>query len=184
MSIEVWIAEGCRWYVSIALLVAAIGKSLHLDGFRDSLSDLFPRLGAGVLSAVAFVILAGEWSAGLLLLIGGGVLQVGLILALLLLVSLTVGVVWVLAQGLSVRCNCFGASRQRISGFDLVRNLLFIAAAGYALRLGTGYDAMDAATRVPWLAVVPIVAVAVALFQLSVSLRAIAQLLQIRADAL
>ena len=43
---------------------------------------------------------------------------------------------------------------------------------------------MDAATRVPWLAVVPIVAVAAALFQLSVSLRAIAQLLQIRADEL
>lgn len=180
--VSVYLAEACRWFVLIALLVAAIGKSLHVQPFRDSLRDVFPGFGRAGTLVCAVAILAGEWLAGLLILAGGEASRIGLLLALALFAALTVAVGTVLARGLSIRCNCFGASRQRITGLELVRNFLFIAATAVAL---PGAGAREGALGgLPWPVVLSMIAVALSVFLLSLHLRDLAQLLRFRAEEL
>ncbi len=184
MSAEVYLAECCRYYVLIALLAAAIGKTFGFRRFRDSLGDAFAPLkgGGGFLAAGAIVI--GEWTAGLSMLAGGLPSRAGLMLALCLFVFLTAVVAVVLANGLSVRCNCFGPSQRRISGHDLARNLLFIAAAGFGLYGASAHGIAGASGGFALPAVAAIAAVAAALFLLSIGLREIAHVLRISAEDL
>lgn len=181
---EVYFAETCRLFVLIALLAAAIGKTANFRRFRDSLDDAFPVLRRDGAMLVAAAILIGEWSAALLMLAGGASSRVGLLLASGLFVFLTAVVAMVLAKGLSVRCNCFGASQRRISGYDLARNLLFIAAACFGL-CGASVNGVEGVIGGFALPVyVPMVAVALILFQLSIALREIVHILRIRAEDL
>ncbi len=184
MSIEIYLAEGCRWYVLIALLAAAIGKSMHFRSFRDSLVEAFPTLGNGGGLLVAAAILIGEWLAALSMLAGGALSRLGLMLALVLFAFLTSVVALVLAKGLSIRCNCFGASQRRITGYDLTRNLLFIAAAGFGLYGASTTGVAGVLGGLALSAELAIVAVALMLFLLSISLREIVYLMRIRAEDL
>lgn len=184
MGVEAYLAEGCRWYVLIALLAAAVGKSMRFGAFRDSLADSFPILKHRGGPLIAAAILLGEWSAALMMLAGGALSRAGLTLVFGLFVFLTAIVALVLAKGMSVRCNCFGASQQRISGYDLARNLLFIAAAGFGLSGASASGTDGESGGFPVLANAPILAVASMLFLLSIHLREIAGLLRIRAEDL
>lgn len=182
--VEAMVSELCRWLVLLALLAAAVGKSLHVSRFRESLESGFPALGRSGAMLAAAAILIGEGSAGLLMLAGGDASRIGLLLALVLFVSLTLVVVGVLVKGDSVRCNCFGAGEQRLSGFDLARNLVFIAAAlagllGPSLPGGTGVFG-----GWPLPATLAIVAVAAMLLLLSLHLRDLAHFMQIRVEDL
>lgn len=181
---EIYLAETCRLFVLIALLAAAIGKSANFRRFRDSVDEAFPALGPGGAMSIAAAILIGEWSAALLMLAGGASSRAGLLLASGLFVFLTAVVALVLAKGLSVRCSCFGASQRRISGYDLARNLLFIAAAGFGL-YGASVDGAAGGFGGLGLPVyVPMAAVALMLFLLSIGLREIVHILRIRAEDL
>jgi hypothetical protein len=184
ISVEVYLAEGFRWYVLIALLAAAAGKSLRFTDFRDSLAESFPLLKRrGSLFAAVAVVL-GEWSAALMMLAGGALSRIGLILAFGLFVLLTAIIALVLAKGLSVRCNCFGASQQRISGYDFARNLLFIAAAGYALHGASVSGAAGTFGGIALSSSLALATVAISLFLLSINMREIVHLLRIRAEDL
>lgn len=184
MSLEACLAEACRWFVLLALLAAAAGKSFRFARFRESLDTGFPMLGRVGATTIAAIILCGEWLAGGLILAGGALSRIGLLLALALFVSLTLVVVTVVTRGLSVRCNCFGASQQRITGFDLVRNLLFITAAGVALQAAPVTAVIDPMGGLPLVAVMVIVAIALMCLHLSLHLRDLAQLMQVRAEDL
>jgi hypothetical protein len=181
---EVYLAETCRLFVLLALLAAAIGKSMYFRRFRDSLHEAFPTLGLGGAMLVAAAILIGEWSAGLLMLAGGAASRMGLLLASCLFAGLTAVVALVLAKGLSIRCNCFGASQRRISGYDLMRNLLFIAAAGLGLYGASANGDGGVLGGFALAAYVPMVALALILLQLCISLREIVHLLRLRAEDL
>lgn len=184
MSIDVYLAEACRWFVLIALLAAAIGKSVHFHRFRESLDEGFQGLGRGSAAILASLVLAGEWSAAALMLAEGGPSRVGLMLSLVLFVLLTLVVVVVLARDLTVRCNCFGAGQQRISGFDLARNLMFIAAAGIGLQGPSATGVTGALGGLPIMSSASIAIVALMLFLLCIHLRDVAHLMQIRAQDL
>lgn len=184
MSAEVAFAEACRWLVLLALLAAATGKSLHLRRFRDSLAHGFPMIGRSGAMLAAGAILAGEGAAGLLMLAGGELSRIGLMLALVMFVSLTLVVAGVLATGGTVRCNCFGAGEQRMSGFDLARNLLFIAAAIVGLRGPSATGSAGVLGGLPLAAMLATAAVATMLLLLSLHLRDLAQLMQVRAEDL
>lgn len=184
MSLDAYLAEACRWFMLLALLAAAAGKSFRFARFRESLDTGFPMLGRVGATTVAIAILGGEWLAGGLILAGGALSRIGLLLALALFVSLTLVVVTVVAKGLSVRCNCFGASQQRITGFDLVRNLLFITAAGVALQAAPVTAVIDPMGGLPLVAVMVIIAIALMCLHLSLHLRDLAQLMQVRAEDL
>lgn len=140
MSMAPPLVEICRLYVLIALLFAAWGKTAGFAAFRESLADSFPAL-ARVAAAVAFAIVAAEWTIALLMLAGGASARIGVIAALALLSLFTLVIGAALASGRAIVCSCFGASGHRIGIVDFVRNLALTAAAAVAVVLSTGGDA-------------------------------------------
>ncbi len=185
MTAAIYLAEGCRIYVLVVLLTAAWSKMFGFSRFRSALAEAFPilalrgNIGATV---VAAGIVIGEWSAALLMLLGGALSRLGLVFALCLLLSLTVVVVLSLVQGRAIRCNCFGESDRRISKYDLVRNLVFVAVAAAGL-LGVSYNAVSGTFGgLALQTYLPLGAVAVFFFLLSAGIHDIAGLLHARVD--
>ncbi len=140
LSTTTVLIEICRLYVLIALLFAAWGKTAGFSAFRVSLADSFPAL-ARVDAAVAFAIVAAEWTIALLMLVGGAPARIGIVAALMLLSLFTVVIGAALVSGRAIVCSCFGASGHRIGIVDFVRNLALTAAAAIAMIWPTGDSA-------------------------------------------
>ena len=185
MTAAIYLAEGCRIYVLVVLLTAAWSKMLGFSRFQSALAEAFPVLalrGSIGATVAAAGIVIGEWSAALLMLLGGALSRMGLAFALCLLLSLTIIVVLSLVQGRAIRCNCFGESDRRISKYDLVRNLLFVVIAAAGL-LGVSFN--EVAGTFGGLALqtyLPLGVVAVFFFLLSAGIHDIAGLLDARVD--
>lgn len=173
MSTAACLAETCRLWLLIALLAAAGGKSIAFGRFREDLAASFPELGRAV-APVAAAIVATEGLLALLLLWGGAPGRFGLIAAATLFALLTAVVAVTLAQDRTVVCSCFGGASHRMSGYDLWRNGLLVAAAVFAAAVPR-LDGIDL------LAQVALFALASMLFQLSAGLQDIAVLLRIKA---
>ncbi len=185
MTAAIYLAEGCRIYVLVVLLAAAWSKLFAFSSFRSALAEAFPVLAlSGSIGAtvVAAGIVIGEWSAALLMLLGGKLSRLGLALALGLLLSLTVVVVMSLLQGRAIRCSCFGESDRRISKYDLVRNLIFLIIATAGL-LGVSYNAVSGTFGgLALQAYLPLGAVAVFFFLLSAGIHDVAGLIDARVN--
>ncbi|UXI66235.1 MauE/DoxX family redox-associated membrane protein [Tahibacter amnicola] len=166
------VAEIARLWLLVALLVAAWGKSFHFGQFRRDLAKSFPGLRPYVVPVGAAIIVA-EWGSAALVVLGGPFARYGLIATLALFIVFTTVIAVSLAQDRTVLCSCFGGSSHRISAYDLVRNLLFIGAAGFAL--GTpSLPADDVFLRVM------LAGVAVIFFLISTALQDIVAVLRIK----
>lgn len=130
-----YLAEGSRWYVLLALLAAAAGKSFDFAGFRDSLARSFPSF-ARFHGAMAVAIASAEWLIALALLAGGPVARLGMAAALAMFVVFTAVIGISIVRGRAIVCNCFGTSTHRVGHLDVVRNLVLTAAAAIALAHG------------------------------------------------
>ncbi len=185
MSGAIYLAEGCRLYVLVVLLAAACGKFFGFARFRSALAESFPVFrraeGSGA-SLVAGAIVAGECCAAALMLTGGEYSRVGLGMALVLFLLLTSVVVVSLVEGRHIRCSCFGGSERRISGYDLVRNLLFLLAAAVGLWGGAYGGIPGTLGGLAPQSYLPLGAVAILTFLLSAGMSDIAALLSIRLD--
>lgn len=140
LSMTPALVEICRLYVLIALLFAAWGKTAGFAAFRKSLADSFPAL-VRVDAAVAFAIVAAEWTIALSMLVAGAPARTGIVAALVLLSLFTVVIGAALASGRAIVCSCFGASGHRIGIVDFVRNLALTAAAAVVVIRSTSEDA-------------------------------------------
>jgi hypothetical protein len=130
-----YLAEGSRWYVLLALLAAAAGKSFDFSAFRDSLARSFPSL-ARFHGAMAAGIVAAEWVIALALLAGGPLGRLGMLAALAMFVVFTAVIGTSIVRGRAIVCSCFGTSTHRVGHLDVVRNLVLTAAAAIALAHG------------------------------------------------
>lgn len=135
MSVPDYLAALCRWYVALALIAAAWGKSLGFDAFRRSLSEAFPALGR-IDAALALALIAAEWGIAAALLAGGAFARSGAIAGLVLFVLFAAVVSASILGGRAIVCSCFGASGRRMGGLDVVRNLVLIVAVGAVLLSG------------------------------------------------
>lgn len=124
-----------RWYVTLALVAAAWGKSGGFDAFRRSLSEAFPALGRADV-ALAFAIVAAEWAIAAALLAGGAFATFGAIAGLAMFVLFAVVISASILSGRAIVCSCFGASGRRMGGLDVVRNLVLIVAVALVLLRG------------------------------------------------
>lgn len=172
MALSVHVAEICRWWLLFAVLAAAAGKSISFGRFRRDLTASFPELGrAG--APVALAVVAAEWLLTVLLLLGGAANRHGMIGAAALFAAFTSVVAVALAQDRTVVCSCFGTASHPMSGYDLVRNSLLVAAAAFGALSppSAGVDVFSS---------VILAGIALILFQLSNGLRDIAAVLRIR----
>lgn len=168
-----YVAEICRLWLLIAVLIAAAGKSIAFGRFRSDLAASFPELGSAAVPLAAAIV-AIEWLLLVLLASGGAAGRYGLIAAALLFAALTAVVGVALAQDRTVVCSCFGGASHRLSGYDLLRNSLLIGAAVFGA-LAPPLRDIDVFSHIA------LAGIAVILFQLSTGLQDIAAVLKIKA---
>ncbi len=116
----------CRITIALAFAISVFGKAQDITAFQEAISD-FQILAPDWSKTAAWVFLCAETCGVLLMVIGGGLLLPGFLLAALLLLTFAVALVLVLLNKRRISCNCFGRSQRRISPYDVVRNLLLTA---------------------------------------------------------
>lgn len=140
-----WVSEACRLYILGVLLASAAGKARALGTFAGTLEALV-HLPSRWSRTAAAALTASEFLVALALLAGGVATRLGMAAALALFLAFTAVLLVALAQRRTVSCNCFGASDHPISAWDVVRNLLLIAACGAWLLLGPSTAALSPGT--------------------------------------
>jgi thiol-disulfide isomerase/thioredoxin len=121
------LSEACRLYILVVLFAAAVGKARALGDFAQTLEALV-HLPSRWSRSVAAAIAALELLVALALVAGGTAARHGMAAALALFLAFTAVLLVALVRRQAVSCNCFGAGDHPISAWDLVRNLLLIAA--------------------------------------------------------
>lgn len=127
-----YVAEICRFYVLIALVLASLGKGLAAKEFRTSLTEDF-HVPPGLAPYAAVAVIGGESVTALLLAWGDGPAELGALCALLMFVLFTSVIAHAMIQHRNVSCHCFGRQSHPVSKYDLLRNGILIAACGYYL---------------------------------------------------
>ncbi|MER5623205.1 MauE/DoxX family redox-associated membrane protein [Streptosporangium sp. NPDC002544] len=133
----------CRVLTGLAFTVSLIGKAADVTSFRAAIRSLVPLREGAVWPVLSLVFLA-ELGV-VLMLIAGDLLVLGFALAALLLAAFTAALVVSLAQGRKVSCNCFGKSKEQVTGFDVARNAILIIAAALPALFLAGSPAPNAA---------------------------------------
>ena len=125
---EQFILTFCRSLIGIVFLLSSVSKLRDMTEFKhtiqsfqilpDWLVKLFSWLFVGCeLIVVIFIVLGGIW------------LGFGFALAALLLSVFSVALISVLIRKIQTSCNCFGSSKQLITPYDVIRNIVFISFA-------------------------------------------------------
>jgi len=170
--VSAFVADILRWFTAFVLLAACLGKLRTFDAFRANLAESFhvsPRQ-AGMLAPAVVGI-----EALLALLVLGPFAQAGMALALLLFAGFTALLTWRLARDGALRCACFGEAECNLSGYDLARNVLVVAAIGLYLPLS-----FAAPAALPLAATVLAAALASILAVLAIDFHDVARLLMER----
>jgi len=128
-------AEILRWFIGFILLAACMGKLRAFAGFRDNLATSFgvaPRHGALLAPAIVGIELL------LAALVLGPFAWLGMAAALPLFAAFTALLAWRMVRDGALRCACFGEAERNLSGYDLARNVLIVAAIAMYLALPAG----------------------------------------------
>jgi len=114
------------------MLAMGAGKLSDVAGYADALLA-FRVIPNGAVVAIAWIWLAAELAAGVLLLVGGRAARAGAILAVLINGAYAAFTTQAFARGLSIdNCTCFGVHlRQRLSWFVLAQDAYMIAFSLY-----------------------------------------------------
>lgn len=121
-----------RWFIGFILLAACLGKLRTFATFRANLASSF-GMTRPIASLLAPALIGLELVLAALVL--GPFARVGMASALLLFSAFCTLLAWRLARDGVVRCSCFGEAERNLSGFDLLRNLLIVAAIALFLAL-------------------------------------------------
>ena len=132
-----YLAAACQGLLIAVLSVWAASKVGRQASFRDFVASLrhtglVRPAAAGV---VAIVVVSGEGTAALLLMLPG-TRRLGFAVAGLLLGVLTGGVAAIVGRGKRVTCRCFGASDAPLQIRHVVRNATLTVAAAVGVIAG------------------------------------------------
>lgn len=176
------LAELARMLVLIAFAFAAAAKSRAPRAFADDLQRSFSALNPVAALALAVLILIAEWAIVVAIFAGGDMAQFGALAALGVLAVFTAVVAWSVAFDRGLVCRCFGgAAGHRMNAYDLLRNLLLMAAAAWAWAFAPSGDASDALMAQSWPLALATVSLATIGVLLVTSLQPVAALLRLHA---
>ncbi len=116
----------CRIVIALVFIFSATGKLRDVAAFQAAVSD-FQILPAKWNKAAAWLFLGAEILVVGLMLLGGNGLLIGFFLAAALLAVFSYALLNALQRKKALICNCFGATEQRISPYDVARNIALIA---------------------------------------------------------
>ncbi|MEM8531857.1 MAG: MauE/DoxX family redox-associated membrane protein [Chloroflexota bacterium] len=118
----------CQVVVGCVFALSVLGKVRDMSAFEESIQG-FQLLPEPAIKPSAITFVVSEMIVVVLLLVGGVALPVGFVLAVVLLALFSGALFSVLQRKLDVSCGCFGASEQRVSYYDIVRNGGFMVCA-------------------------------------------------------
>lgn len=129
----------CRVVIGFVFTFSGLGKVRDVPQFVRSIAQ-FDILPQPVRMSSAVLVIVCECAVALAMLIGGSLVRIGFVLAVVLLVMFSVVLLSTLRRRISVSCNCFGANKQVVSFVDVGRNVCLIVCAcgGYAVSFATG----------------------------------------------
>ncbi len=116
----------CRITVMLVFALSVVGKAQDINAFQEAILD-FQLLSPSLSKLFSWIFLSAETLVVLLMITNDGLLLLGFTLAALLLITFAFALVLVLQRHRRVVCNCFGRTEQRISWYDVVRNILLTA---------------------------------------------------------
>lgn len=173
-----FITDILRCFTALVLLAACLGKLRAFAAFRANLAESFQvpahraRLLAPAVVGVEALLAALALSP---------LAQAAMTAALLLFAGFTILLAWRLARDGALRCACFGEAERNLSGYDLARNVLVMAAIGLYLWLSFAAPAGPAPLpALPTAAAVLAAALACILAVLAIDFHDVARLLMER----
>lgn len=114
--------------LAVIMLMAATGKFLQSDQFRDAIMST--RVPEPVADALASFVPFLETALAIgLMLTSGSALRISLALLVILLAIFTGWMIWVVVLGLRIACGCFGPAGSYIGAWTVLRNTVFLIAA-------------------------------------------------------
>lgn len=160
--------------IGLAFAVSFVRKLPAISQFEQAVAGfrLLPRRWSKV---AALLFLAGEALIPILLILGDQFLTAGLILACMLLVVFSIALASVLLRKIQTTCNCFGASGDTVSVYDIGRNIVLIGCALLGLAALVGGGGLQNLGLVEWAVILFAAAVPLAIL---LSMRDIVQLLR------
>lgn len=124
--------EIIRFSIGIMLLVAAYSKTISFHQFIDTLGSSF-HLNKAFSLAFAPLLIAVEYVLGITLIIFPEISYWAVSTTLILFLSFTLVLAFMLFRDGVVKCNCFGAEDRPVSIADIARNVICILAMGLYL---------------------------------------------------
>ncbi len=121
-----------RLTLGITFAASSVAKLVSFRGFRAAVEE-FRLLPARLVGPFAGLVVLAELAAAIFLLSGTAV-ELGLVVAVALLIAFTIALVRVLRRGQSVACRCFGQlSAGPVTWTTVARNGVLAAVGGVGL---------------------------------------------------
>lgn len=117
-----------RLVIGITFAMSVVGKLRDFSAFKASVEN-FRLLPKALVLPVAILGILFEITVILFIVLGNQFLLIGFGIALMLLLIFTIALISLLIRNIKVSCNCFGKTKDPVSGYDVVRNIVFIACA-------------------------------------------------------
>lgn len=140
--LDAYLLNFIRIALCLLFIVAFLNKVRNISVFIQTIAD-FRLLPKWLNKIVALIFLVSELLVVTLLCLGSSYLDVGLVLAIIILTTFTIALVSALTRRIQTSCNCFGPSKTRISRYEVWRNIVFIiftlVALGIHWTRGDGY---------------------------------------------
>lgn len=118
----------CRIAILLVFLASFIGKVRHIAAFQETITS-FALVSRSLSRLFAPVIVFTEAIIVICMLVGGGLLFPGFLLAGALLLLFCLAMLSVLARKIATTCSCFGPTAKPVSPADIVRNVGFVMCA-------------------------------------------------------
>lgn len=128
--------------IIIFVFIWSVGSKLFsLQSFFKKIED-FQILSSKFSKISGRVIIISEVTAVLLLFFGGRFMFLGFLLVTILLLLFSAVLIFSLIRKIQISCGCFGNSKDVISKYDVIRNviLVFISISGFLLSKNIDYQ--------------------------------------------
>ena len=117
-----------RLVTGFVFALSVVGKLRDFAAFTASIKD-FRLLPKRLVLPFALIGILLEIAVVIFVAVGNQFLFFGFGIALMLLLIFTVALITLFIRKIKVSCNCFGKTKELVSGYDVVRNIVFIACA-------------------------------------------------------
>ena len=150
-----------RAVITVVFMLSFLTKISNMNSFNDAIIR-FKLIPSWASQTITGVIIAFELLVIITMIMGGWVISWGYLFASLLLTIFSIALGLTLLRGIDTSCNCFGLSDDKISFYDIARNIGFISISivGYSTSLVLPRNNLDP-TTLSLLVVIAIVIVVV-----------------------